>query len=62
MDSEDHEFAEAPVEEEDEYCIVCHTVYVAEEGCWCVEPEASRGKELDRIRSSVCPQIFTNVN
>jgi hypothetical protein len=61
MDSEDHEFAEAQVEEENEYCIVCHTVYVAEEGCWCVEPGAGRGNELDRTRSSVYPRTFTNL-
>jgi len=51
MDSEDREYPEASLEEENEYCAFCHTVYTSAEGCWCVESAMSHGNELDKARS-----------
>ena len=51
MDSEGHEYPEVSLEEENEYCTVCHTVYTSAEGCWCVESGMSHGNELDKARA-----------
>jgi len=51
MDNQDHERAEATLQDEDEYCTVCHTVYAAEEGCWCVGPNVGRARRLRRAGS-----------
>jgi hypothetical protein len=58
MENEDREFLQMPEEEEEEeeYCTVCHTVYVAEEGCWCVEQDAGPDSERSRART----QTYTN--
>jgi len=53
MEDEGREFLQMPEEEkeEEEYCTVCHTVYVAAEGCWCVEKDAGPDSERSRART-----------
>lgn len=51
MGYEGYEFAESQLEEDDEYCAVCHAVYATAEGCSCAEHRVGRTIGLDAARS-----------